>query len=294
MRLPSLKYLKTFQVAGRYLSFKLAADDLAVTPSAVSHQIRNLESFLGVALFERNTRSLAFTDAGRNYFEFLDSMFARLESQTQQLWTQYGRDIVRICVPPFFANEALLPKLSTFQNSRPDTDIRVSTLPSVMQTHPAEADLSILLGSDNWPELTTYRLFAHRVVTACAPGLLIDQKLKRMDSLDGQTLIVHEQRSDGWDRWAKALDVPAPKPKKLIRFDSMSAVARAAEQGLGIALVSWPVGSELFRSGALVRLFDVELETGDDFYLAHRPEDADRCEVRKLNEWIVNEFRECA
>lgn len=294
MRLPSLKYLKTFQVAGRFLSFKLAADELAVTPSAVSHQIRNLESFLGVALFERNTRSLAFTDAGRNYFDFLDGMFARLESQTQQLWTQYGREIVRICVPPFFANEALLPKLSTYQHSSADTDIRVITMPSAMQTHPAEADLSILLGNDNWPELKTYRLFAHRVVTACAPSLLIQQKVKHLKNLDGQTLIVHEQRSDGWDRWADALGIPAPKPKKLIRFDSMSAVARAAEQGLGIALVSWPVGSELFRSGTLVRLFDVELETGDDFYLAHRPEDADRCEVRKLNEWIVNEFQECA
>lgn len=293
MRLPSLKYLKTFQVAGRFLSFKLAADELAVTPSAVSHQVRNLEAFLGVALFERNTRSLAFTDAGRNYFDFLDAMFARLESQTQQLWTQYGREIVRICVPPFFANEALLPKLSTYQHSSADTDIRVNTMPSVMQTHPAEADLSILLGNDNWPELKTYRLFAHRVVTACAPSLLAEQKVEQLENLDGQTLIVHEQRRDGWDRWADALGIPPPKPKKLIRFDSMSAVARAAEQGLGVALVSWPVGSELFSSGTLVRLFDVELETGHDFYLAHRPEDAERCEVRKLNQWILDEFQEC-
>ena len=294
MRLPSLKHLKTFQVAGRFLSFKLAADELAVTPSAVSHQVRNLESFLGVPLFERNTRSLTFTDAGRSYFDFLDGMFARLESQTQQLWTQYGREIVRICVPPFFANEALLPRLSTYQRSSADTDIRVITMPSAMKTHPAEADLSILLGNDNWPELKTYRLFPHRVVTACAPSLLIEQKIKHFKNLDGQTLIVHEQRTDSWDRWADALGVPAPKPKKLIRFDSMSAVARAAEQGLGIALVSWPVGSALFKSGTLVRLFDVELETGDDFYLAHRPEDADRHEVRNLNEWIINEFQECA
>lgn len=294
MRLPSLKYLRTFQVAGKHLSFKKAAEELSVTPSAVSHQVKNLEEFLGVSLFDRQTRSLAFTAAGRNYFEFLNGMFERLESETRQLGTQYGRSIVRLSVPPFFANEALLPRLASFQSSYADTDIRVTTVPSAMRTHPPEADLSILLGKDSRKELITYRLFKHRVVTACAPSLLKEQGKTAFDNLDGQTLIVHELREDSWQRWAAALGVDSPRPKKLIRFDSMSAVARAAERGLGIALVAWPTSREWFRSGALVRLFDIEIEVGDEFYLVHRPDDVKRAEVRNLAEWIVKEFKDFA
>ena len=294
MRLPSLKYLRTFQVVGRHLSFKDAAAVLSITPSAVSHQIRNLECWFGIPLFVRKTRALEFTDAGRNYFQFLDGLFARLESETQQLLNQYGRSIVRLCVPPFFASEALLPRMSRYQAAAPDTDIRVSTQPSAMKIHPAEADLSILLGPANWPDLVTYPLMARRVVVACSPGLQEREKLGTHASLDGQTLIVHESRPDAWENRAAALRIEPPRPRKLIRFDSMSAVVRAAEQGLGIALVSWPLGKAYFKSGALVRVSEEELETGEQFVLAHRPADADRAEVRQVIDWLIQEFREDA
>lgn len=293
-RLPSLKYLRTFQIAGRHLSFKDAADELAVTASAVSHQIKNLETFLGVALFDRKTRALEFTAAGRDYFDFLDGMFARLESETQQLRSQFGRSVVRLRLPPFFASEALLKSLSSFAHAIAETDIHVSTQAGNMKTHPAEADLSVLLGNDDWPELATYRLFARKVVTACAPVLLEEKKFDSYESLNGQTLIVHDSGRDTWEQWAATLGIAAPQPKKLIRFDSMSAVARAAEQGLGIALVSWPLGKDWFDSGGLVRLFDTEVETGESFYLAHRPKDAERAEVRTLTEWMLEKFQQRA
>lgn len=292
MRLPPLKYLRTFQIAGRHLSFKDAADELAVTGSAVSHQIKNLESFLGVPLFERKARALDFTDAGRGYFEFLNGMFARLESETQQLQTQFGRGIVRLWLPPFFASEAVLKSLSSFAHAATETDIRVSTQSSEMNTHPAEADLSVLVGKDDWPELITYRLFARSVVTACAPALLKEQKFDAYDSLNGQTLIVHDDGRDAWEQWAATLGIPELKPKRLIRFDSMPAVVHAAEQGLGIALVSWPLAKDRFISGALVRVFETELETGESFYLAHRPKDAERAEVRGLADWMLEKFQD--
>jgi LysR family glycine cleavage system transcriptional activator len=294
MRLPSLNQLRTFQLAGRQLSFKGAAEELAITPSAVSHQIRKLESFLGIALFVRGTRSLELTDAGRNYFNFLDGMFARLENETQLMLTRYGRSIVRLCVPPFFASEALLPRLSDYQLIAQDTDIRVSTQPSAMKVHPPEADLSVLLGANNWPNLVTYRLMARKVVVACAASLKTAAQLDSYESLNGQTLIVHENRPEAWRNWADWLGIPLLKPRKLIRLDSMSAVVRAAEQGLGIALVSWPLGKACFESGALVRLFEDEMDTGERFYLAHRPEDAGREEVNHLVQWLLREFREDA
>ena len=174
MRIPSLKYLRTFQIAGRHLSFKEAADELAITPSAVSQQVKNLEAYIGVPLFERRTRSLEFTDAGRLYFEYLNTMFSRLESETEQLRAQYGRKIVRVSAPPFFASEVLLKRIASFQASSAELDIRVSTQPSRLKTHPALADISILLGKGDWPGLVTYRLFQRCYVVAGAPALLKD------------------------------------------------------------------------------------------------------------------------
>ncbi len=290
MRLPSLKYLRTFQLAGRHLSFKEAADDLAVTPSAVSHQIRNLEQFLGVKLFERLTRSLELTDAGEQYFQFLDTMFSRLESETQQLRAQFGREIVRLCVPPFFAEEAILPKLLSFQAESTQTDIRVTTQSSVMKEHNADADLSILLGDPRRHGLATHSLFARRLVVACSGDYLDTHPMKTYDELNGQTLLVHDRWPDAWHNWAKAVGTEPPVPGKLLRSDSMSAIARAAKQSLGVALISWPLGRGWFGDDGLCRVFDEEVDTGMHFYVAWRSEDAERPAVSRLRDWIIAEF----
>ena len=127
MRLPSLKFLKTFQVAAKLKSFRAAAEELFVTPSAVSHQIKALEEQLGVALFERGVRTLTLTDAGAHYLEHISDIFSKLESVTEQLRVRYGRSIIRLNVPPFFANELLLPRLASFTQAREETDIRIET-----------------------------------------------------------------------------------------------------------------------------------------------------------------------
>jgi len=158
-RMPPLKALRAFEAAGRHLSFKRAAEELCVTASAVSHQVKNLESFLGFDLFVRRTRALSLTDAGSSYHAFLADVFARLEAETHQVCAAYGRGIIRLSVPPFFAQELLMPQLEALQSVMPDTDIRLVMQPSLMQSHPAEADLSILLGPGDWPELDAVPLF---------------------------------------------------------------------------------------------------------------------------------------
>lgn len=290
VRFPSLRALKVFQEAGRHLSFKRAAEALYVSPSAVSHQVRNLEDFLGIELFHRKTRALELTPAGQRYFGFLDEMFCRLEAETHQLFAEFGRGLIRVCVPPFFANQLLLPRLQSFQARMPDTDIRLTTQPSLMAGHPAEADLSILLGTGDWPGLTTYPLFARRVVVGCAPSLLPGLLSGSVESLDGQTLIVHENRPRSWENWAAAVGVRPPRARKVIRFDSMSSLVQAAAQGLGVAILSWPLSRGWFETGALVRVFDEEVDTGERFYLAHRPDENERFDIMELIDWIRDEF----
>ena len=110
MRTPSLKAIKTFQIAAKHSSFAVAADELCITPSAVSHQIKTLETQLGLPLFSRSARALALTDAGARYLEQIDDLFMRLESVTEQLRARFGRNSVRLHVPAYFASEMLLPQ----------------------------------------------------------------------------------------------------------------------------------------------------------------------------------------
>lgn len=287
-RLPSLKFLRTFQIAAAKLSFKGAAEELFITPSAVSHQIRVLEEQLGITLFLRGPHSLSLTDAGRAYLQHLEGVFAKLESVTDQLQARYGRGLVRLNIPPFFATEMLLPRLQSFLKSQPDTDIRINTSAS-LQTHSAEADLSIVVGAEPDASHESHRLFSQTFVPACAPAFVVGAKIRAPDDLNRHTLLVHEARRDAWERWAEVSHIEL-RPRKLIRFDTMHAAAEAAEHGVGIALVSSRLGNERFAEGSLVKLFGDELQTGESYLLVMRKEDAQRAELRAFTRWILREF----
>jgi LysR family glycine cleavage system transcriptional activator len=290
MRLPSLKFLKTFQVAAARLSFKTAAEELFITPSAVSHQIKTLEEQLGVALFDRGANSLSLTEAGRSYLQHMDSVFSRLESVTEQLQVRYGRGVVRLHIPPFFATEMLMPKLSSLLEAQPDTDIHINTVVAPMQPHPADADVSIVVNAAPEDGLDCHKLFSQAFVPACSPQLLLRCPIDSVHDLNKHTLISHDARRDGWHRWAESVGLEL-RPKKIIRFDSMYAAAQAAEHGVGVALVSSRLGLDRFQQGTLVKLFDTELDTGESYFLILRPEDARRPDVQALTQWLLEEFK---
>jgi LysR family transcriptional regulator, glycine cleavage system transcriptional activator len=216
MRLPSLKFLKTFQVAAARLSFKAAAEELFITASAVSHQIKTLEEQLGLALFERGPHSLALTEAGHQYLQHMEYVFARLETVTEQLQLRYGRGVVRLSIPPFFASEMLLPKLPMLLAAQPDTDIHINTILAPLQTHPADADISIVVDAAPDDGLASHRLFSQAFVPACAPLLLERIPILSIGDLNQHTLIEHETRRDGWQRWAERLGVEL-RPRKVCR-----------------------------------------------------------------------------
>jgi LysR family glycine cleavage system transcriptional activator len=294
MRLPSLKFLKTFQVAAVRLSFKAAAEELFITPSAVSHQIKALEEQLGVPLFDRGPHSLTLTEAGGQYLQHMESVFSRLESVTEQLKVRYGRGVVRLHMPPFFATELLLPKLTSLLEAQPDTDIHINTALAPMQSHPADADVSIVVNAA--PEeggLDCHKLFSQAFVPACSPLLLLRHPINCVEDLNRHTLIVHEARRDAWERWADSLGTSL-RPKKVVRFDTMYTAAQAAEHGVGVALVASRLGNERFAQGSLVKLFDTELQTGESYFLLLRHEDAERPDVRALMQWLLDEFKEAA
>lgn len=293
MRLPSLKFLKTFQVAAAKLSFKAAAEELFITASAVSHQIKTLEEQLGVALFERGAHSLTLTEAGEKYLQHMEYVFARLESVTEQLQVRYGRSLVRLNIPPFFASEMLLPKLPRLLEAQPDTDIHINTILAPLQSHPADADISIVVDAAPADGLASHKLFSQAFVPACSPLLLERAAISSFEDLNHHTLIEHEARRHGWQRWAERLGAQL-RPRKVVRFDTMDTAAQAAEHGVGVALVSSRLGNQRFAQGSLVKLFDTELETGESYYLLLRREDAERPHIRVFTQWMLEEFRAAA
>jgi LysR family glycine cleavage system transcriptional activator len=242
-------------------------------------------------LFERGVRTLKLTDAGAHYLEHISDIFAKLESVTEQLQVRYGRTIIRLNVPPFFANELLLPRLATFSQAREETDIRIETAFSAPKTHPPEADLSIVVGSGPWEGLTVHELFAQTFIAACSPAFLLENPIQDYGDLHGKTLLVHEERRDAWERWAAGLGIEPIKPNRLVRLDTMSAVVLAAEQGVGIALVPSRLSADRFTAGGLVKLFSAELCTNESYYLLHRPEDRTREDLQELTRWILSKCR---
>ena len=133
-------------------------------------------------------------------------------------------------------------------------------------------------------------LFPHRVMTACSPEFLEQNALSRYRDLDGLTLIVHESRPNSWMHWARAVNTAPPRPGKVLRFDSMSAVVQGAAQGLGVALVSWPLSDRWFSEGALVPALNDRVVTDEKFFVAVRPGESEREDVAALRQWIVTEF----
>jgi LysR family transcriptional regulator, glycine cleavage system transcriptional activator len=287
MRTPSLKAIKTFQIAAKHISFAVAADELCITPSAVSHQIKTLETQLGLPLFSRSARALALTDAGARYLEQIDDLFTRLDAVTEQLRARFGRSSVRLHVPAYFASEMLLPRLSEFSTLHAGVDLRIETQGGHGRTHVAEADISIVVGSGPWNGLVAHPLFAQTLVPACSPELLEEKPVLRHEDLNAHTLLVHEARRDDWDRWASTVGMRQLRPAQVVRIDSMSAATRAAEKKIGIALLPAELSRRKFAQGRLVRVFDDELVTQEDYTLLVRPEDETRDDIRALCAWLI-------
>ena len=291
MRTPSLKAIKTFQIAARHTSFAVAADELCITPSAVSHQIKTLETQLGLPLFSRSARALALTDAGARYLEQIDDLFTRLESVTEQLRARFGRSSVRLHVPAYFASEMLLPRLSEFAKLHDGIDLRIDTSGNHGRTHTAEADISVVVGTGPWNGLVAHPLFAQTMVPACSPGLMAEKPVKRYEDLNAHTLLVHEARRDDWDRWATTVGMKELRPAQIVRIDSMSAATRAAEKKIGIALLPAELSRRKFAAGRLVRVFDEELVTQENYTLLVRAEDETRDDIRALCAWLIDSCR---
>lgn len=285
-----MRGIRTFCVAAHHESFTLAASELFVTASAVSHQIKKLEAELSMALFERSGRAVRLTDAGSQFFEQVRDAVDVVDEAVARLRQDKVRVSVRISVQPFFASEFFVPHLAEFTGSNPHIDIQIDTSDASSEHHPRSADLSIRLFRQPPPELSAKLLFPLRLVPACSPTFREKLNVVGWHVSNALPMIVHSSRPDAWQRWSERSGIRLPHSGNIIRMDSMTAIARAAEQGVGAALIPLPLADSWFESGRLVRLFDYELVTKEGYYIVCRHEQCGRSELKLLRTWILQSF----
>ena len=286
----SMRALRAFCAAARRESFRLAAEDLFLTSSAVSHQIKQLEGELGVQLFQRRPRALRLTDAGRALQEDLLPILDDLDELIERNSGRSGRSPLRLSVQPFFASELLVPRLSEFLEHHPDITVSVDTIDDDTGSLDKSADCSIRLFESPPGGAQHDRLFPLRLMPVGSPSVYDSIRVVSGRITSELTLIVHNARPKAWHRWQRSSGITLPREARTVRLDSMIAVARAAEKGIGAALMPAKMCHSWLESGSLVPLFDHELELKEAYFLVGRTDGSLREDTELFRQWMLRTF----
>ena len=286
----SIRGLRAFCVAARRGSFRQAGEELFITSSAVSHQIRNLEQALGESLFDRSGRHLALSTTGTQLYQELGPLIHELDAVVARYRKHAGQRVIRISVQPFFASEYFIPRLSEFTSANPSLDIKVGTSDESWEKIPSDVDLSIRLLRALPPDMPADRLFPLRLAPAGSPGFKRQLVVRSNVIVSDFPLIVHEAYPDSWQEWTAATGLRLPEGPKVIRLDSMIAMVRAAQRGLGAVLLPIPIGELWFTEGSIVRLFPQDLVADVSYFLTRSPASQGDEAVAHFRQWILQKF----
>ncbi|MCW5730800.1 MAG: LysR family transcriptional regulator [Alphaproteobacteria bacterium] len=255
MRLPPLLGLQAFDAVGRLGSFKAAAAELGLTPSAVSHRIAQLEQALGLKLFERRPREATLTRAGAQYGIRVRQAFDELQAASRELARRHGDGVLRVSAPPMVASLVLMPGLEEFLARHPDIELSLSTSTMVTDLAREEVDVAIRIGQGPWPGVHAHSLSPIAILPVAAPRLLARTPLARVEDLARHTLIHSASAPDLWAQWLAGRGLPTLKPRRNLHLDGIGPALDAAERGLGVALGILPFAQPLIEAGRLVQPF---------------------------------------
>jgi DNA-binding transcriptional LysR family regulator len=288
LRLPPLASLRFFEAAGRHLSFKCAAEELNVTPSAVSHGILALERGLGVQLFLREPRRLTLTPAGADYLRSIAEALSLIATATERLPAERARRGIALSCAPTIAARWLLPRLHKFNRAWPDVAVIVDT--SRRQVgFPADGfDFAIRMSRTALADPAWIRLFGERLVPVCSPAYLetLRDGNKQVD-LSRATLIRNKTASEDWAAWLQRTGTDLA-PRRQVEVDTITLSFEAAANGLGVALGRRPLVDADLDSGALVEAGEtIAAETA--YWLVSSEGAGRHAELKAFRRWLVAE-----
>ncbi len=295
--LPPLNSLRAFEAAARHLSFTKAAEELNVTPGAISHQIKALEEFLGVVLFRRLTRALRLTDAGQAAVPKVREGFDNLAEAIEILRAEEEGNVLNVSVSASFGAKWLVPRLDRFRAAHPDLDIRIDATDRLADFQGETVDIALRYGKGNYPGLLVDKLASVEMVPVCSPGLLDGpQPLQRPQDLAHHTLLhldwtLEEQTSPSWRMWLLAAGVSKVDATRGPRFSMESMMVQAAIEGQGVALAKTVLVAGDLAADRLVMPFDLSVCDPLNFayYVVSPTRTAEVPKVAAFRTWVLSE-----
>jgi DNA-binding transcriptional LysR family regulator len=290
-RLPPMSSLRPFEAAARHQSFKRAAEELHITPSAVSHAVHGLEDWLGTELFHRGKRGLVLTPAGAAYAEAITQAFSMVSLATDRMPGRRATGKLAVSSAPTFAQRWLLPRLTRFAARHPDISVTIDTSRRLVEFPLDGMDLAIRLTADADSSDTWTPLVREQLVPVCAPKLWADAG--STEALLRRSPLIHVTTlSEGWDTWFAAAGVEAAQRGGELLVDTLQMAFDAASRGLGVALGRKPLVDDDLREGRLVEAAVRLVPSRLTYWLVGAEGTFDRPEIKAFRSWILTELED--
>src|SRR5256712_8160830 len=292
--IPSLDLLQGFEAAARHLSFTKAGEELFLTQSAVSRQIKELEDQLGVPLFHRRHRALALTDAGQQFYAAAAQVLTTMRTATSRLKAQSGRRPLSVTTTHSFAALWLIPRLAGFTRTHPGVDVRITADTRVQDLDRDGLDLAIRHGPASLAGPNAVRLFGERVLPVCSPKLLKKNPLREPADLKNHCLLVYDDPDARhpwlhWKTWLEVAGIPDLRPAGTLTFSGFEQIIPAAVAGHGVALGRSPLVKDLLTTKELVAPFKTSADPARAYFAITAKSAGGRPEVAGFVEWLKGE-----
>jgi LysR family glycine cleavage system transcriptional activator len=289
-KIPSTGALCAFESAARHQSFTKAADELAVTQSAICRQIGTLEDFLGVKLFRRSRRGVALTEAGAAYSRRVVARLDDFERDTLELMARGGQGAtLELAVVPTFATKWLLPRLPMFHSAHPDITVNLTSQTRPFLFEGTEFDAAIHPGTGIWPGTEGLRLMGETLVAICSPALLASRGAMKRNDWKRYRLLQQSTRPYAWREWFASQGMEVEGDMAGPRLELFSMIAEAAKQGMGIALMPRLLVEDELKSGALVQVSAHEHPSSRSYYLIFPEEKTENAALSRFCDWIAGQ-----
>jgi LysR family transcriptional regulator, glycine cleavage system transcriptional activator len=291
IRLPPVHALSAFEAAARLGSFAFAAEELCITPSALSHRIRLLEDYVGERLFIRDGRSVGLSEFGRRYLDVVRTALRTLNDFPLPHRTMPHQRRVKITVPPTFARYLFLPRLAEFTEKHPDIVVEVFLFVPLYDLSLSESDVEVRFGAGQYPNLATEKLFVEPAFAVASPAYL--EKIGGLQApADLKRATLLRSALEPWQPWFDAAGLDWPEPSTGLRVDDLGLLLEAVKHGHGVGLTRQHFAQEMIGRGEVVQLFDVRLATPPHaYYMVHEPQARDRPEVALFMDWLLATFK---
>ena len=273
--------MPAFEAAARLGSFLAAAEALHLTPSAISHRIKQLEEHLGQPLFERRHRAVVLTAAGRRYLAVVREALLRLDEASAVLRAP-RRERLRISAAPALGSKWLVARVAEYQQGHPDLEFTLGTATGLGPLLNGEADIGLRYGEEEWPGLLAWKLFEERVFPVCSPTLAAN--LQTPTDLDGVRLLRHPLLS--WSRWFAAAGLRRPEPASGPTYEDALLMLEAAVAGHGVALIATTLAQPYLDEGRLVRPFAEDCPDRS-FYIVAPPAVQEKPAIMDFIRWLL-------